>query len=92
MVEKINLVFPDEISKETFFTALKKEARIPICLNCKKLFGLGFPNTEEGVCDHLICEENHLICECEYAKMVRNLYASKEDGLIDITPYYRVEE
>ena len=87
---KINLKFEKEDQKQAFFELLKNHVKIPICRNCGLLFSLGFPNSETGLADHLICEENGLICFCEYSKMVRNLYnKAKEDGVIDISLFYR---
>lgn len=89
MVKEISLKIEDEQAKQKFFNLLKTLVRIPVCKNCGKLFGLGFPNSEEGICDRLICEENHLLCECEYFKIVENLFRAKKDGLIDIFKYYQ---
>jgi len=86
----INLVIHDPIVKERYFSLLRDVGEIPICRNCEKLFELGFPDSEMGVSDNLICHENDLICTCEYLKIVKNLYNSKEDGIVDITPYYEV--
>jgi len=86
----IRLVIEDPIVKERFFNILRDVGKVPVCRNCKKLFDLGFPDSEDGVADNLICHENDLICTCEYIKIVRNLHNSKEDGIIDITPYYEV--
>jgi len=86
----IQLVIQDTIVKERYFALLRDVGKIPVCRNCSKLFDLGFPDSEDGVADNLICHENDLICTCEYLKIVRNLYDSKEDGVIDINPYYEV--
>ena len=86
----INLVIKDKVVKERYFNLLVDQGKVPVCKNCGKLFDLGFPDSEDGVSDNLICHENDLICTCEYLKMVKNLYNSKEDGIIDITPYYEV--
>jgi hypothetical protein len=88
MTQKISLYIKDSSIKEAFFESLKS-ANVPICKNCDKLFGLGFPNTEEGLCDYLIAVENLLICECEYSKLVENLFKEKNDGLVDISNYYK---
>lgn len=92
MKENISLKIESEYIKKKYLHTLKHTGKIPVCLNCKKLFSLGFPNSEEGISDYLICQENYLLCECEYSKMVRNLYVQKEDGLVDMTQYYKVEE
>jgi hypothetical protein len=92
MKNNIKLIFNKEDTKNIYFDALKKQAKIPFCRNCGNLFQLSFPNTEEGVCDYLICQENLLLCECEYFNIVRNLYNQKGESLVDITPYYKVEE
>lgn len=86
--KQIQLIIEDSSVKEKYFDLLRYTAQIPICRNCGKLFDLGFPDTEEGVSDNLICHENDLICSCEYYKMVKNLYNSKEDGVMDTTKYY----
>ena len=78
----------DEL-KDNFFKLLK--ARILVCRNCGLLFEFGFPNTEEGLADHLICVTNKLVCSCEYSKMARNLYSDKKDGLIDVSKFYKKE-
>jgi len=88
--KRIDLVIHDNAIKERFFNFLKIVARIPVCRNCGKLFELGFPDTTDGMADNLICHENDLICECEYYKIVKNMYNSKEDGVIDIQRYYEV--
>lgn len=88
--KNINLVISDEVVKENYFYFLKHIISVPVCKNCGKLFDLGFPDTDEGISDNLICHENDLVCSCEYFKMIKNLYNSKEDGIIDITPYYEV--
>lgn len=92
MTESISLVFDNDETKNIYFEALKTKGKIPFCKNCGKLFSLGFPNNEIGVSDYLICQENYLLCECEYSKMVQNLYSQKGESLVDITPYYKVEE
>jgi len=86
----IQLVIRDPKVKERFFNLLRDVGKVPVCKNCEKLFDLGFPDSEDGVSDNLICHENDLICTCEYYKMAKNLYNAKEDGIIDITPYYEV--
>ena len=88
MAKTITLEIKDEKIKEAFFSFLKEEVKIPICKNCGKLFSLGFPSNETGICDRLICEENFLVCECEYSKIVEKLYSIEKDGVIDLTPYY----
>ena len=85
----IQLKIHDSEVKERYFQLLKRI--VPVCKNCGKLFDLGFPDSIKGVSDNLICHENDLICNCEYSKMVKNLYNSKEDGIINITPYYAKE-
>jgi len=86
----IQLVIHNPKVKERYFNLLIDKGRIPICKNCGKLFDLGFPDSEDGVADNLICHENDLICDCEYLNIVKNLYNSKEDGIVDTTPYYSV--
>jgi hypothetical protein len=86
----VDLVIHDPIVKERYLNLLRDVGKVPVCKNCKKLFDLGFPDNEDGASDNLICHENDLICNCEYYKMVKNLYNVKEDGIIDITPYYEV--
>ena len=88
----IQLVIHDPVVKERYFNLLRDVGKLPVCKNCGKLFDLGFPNTEEGTSDNLICHENDLVCTCEYMNIVKNLYNSKEDGVIDITIYYEVIE
>lgn len=87
MIE-VTLKLDDELQKQTFFELLRDGAKIPYCKACGFLFQFGFPNTDEGICDYLICLENELLCECEYSRIVRNLFSQKEDGLVDILPYY----
>lgn len=84
----IKLVIDDPQVKKNYFEFLRDTALIPVCRNCGKLFDLGFPDTEEGVADNLICHENGLICSCEYFRIVKNLFSTKEDGVIDIHTYY----
>ena len=91
MSKKIKLVFENEETKQVYFNALRDKVLIPVCKNCGKLFSLGFPNNDDGMCDYLICQENYLLCECEYFKMVRNLYSQDGEMLVDITPYYTVK-
>jgi len=86
----IKLLIRDPLVKERYFNLLRDIGKVPVCKNCSKLFDLGFPDSEDGVADNLICHENDLICTCEYSSMVKNLYNSKEDGIIDITLYYEV--
>lgn len=88
MTEKISLHISDDSIKQAFFESLKS-INIPICKNCSKLFGLGFPNTDDGLCDYFIAVENLMVCECEYSKLVENLFKQKSDGLVDISPYYK---
>jgi len=88
--KRINLIIHDPVVKQRFFDLLKKEGKIPVCKNCGKLFELGFPDSEDGVADNLICHENDLVCDCEYFKMVKNLYNATEDGIMDTTKYYEV--
>jgi len=89
-MKEISLVIEKEEDKKYYFDTLIK-AKIPVCKSCGKLFQYGFPNSEEGLCDYLISQENFLLCECEYHNIVRNLFSQKEDGLVDITPYYLVK-
>jgi len=84
----IKLILDDLKIKERYLNLLRDEGGVPICKNCGKLFDLGFPDSENGISDNLICHENDLICTCEYYKIVKNLYNSKEDGVIDISSYY----
>lgn len=86
-MEKINLKL-EEAEKLLYFELMRDQVKIPTCKNCGNLFSFGFPNSEIGLADHLICEENHLICECEYSKIVRNLFSDLKDGVIDISMYY----
>lgn len=82
------LVVNAELQKKLFdFFTLK--VRIPACLNCGKLFDLGFPGTEQGISDNLICAANHMICECEHNNIVRNLYEMKKDGSVDTSRFYK---
>ena len=89
MVQNISLEIKDANVKQAYFEILRDSAKIPVCLNCGKLFGLGFPNNETGISDRLICEENYLLCECEHMEMVRNLYSSAKECLVDISRFYR---
>ena len=89
MSNRISLVINNDEAKQLFYEVLRDKARIPVCKNCDQLFSLGFPNTDDGISDYLICQENHLLCECEYSNMVRNLYNQKGEVLVDITPYYK---
>jgi hypothetical protein len=89
MTEKISLYIADNHIRNVFFNSLKL-AGVPVCKNCNKLFSLGFPNNEDGISDYFIAVENSLVCECEYSKLVENLYNQKDDGLVDITAYYKV--
>jgi hypothetical protein len=91
-MKEISLVIENEEDKNLYFNTLRVEARIPICKSCGKFFQFGFPNDDEGICDFLICQENYLICECEYHTMVRKLMNQKEDGVLDISPYYVVKD
>ena len=88
MTEKIDLLFKEESQKKAYLEILKGGAKIPSCKACGFLFQFAFPNTEEGMCDYLICFENKLLCECEYHRIITNLYSQHSDGIIDITPYY----
>jgi hypothetical protein len=87
-MEYVSLKFEKEEHKEQYLEALVNQAKIPVCKACDKLFQFGFPDTPEGMSDYLICQENYLLCECEYNRIIRNMYSLKEDGLLDITPYY----
>ena len=84
----MDLKFKDDKIKAEYFRVLKEHVKIPVCYNCKKLFPLGFPNTEEGLQDSIICDQNDLLCKCEYYRIVSNIFKQKNDGTIDITPYY----
>ena len=86
----IQLIIHDSAVKERYLNLLIDQGKIPVCKNCGKLFDLGFPDTEDGVADNLICHENELVCVCEHLKIVKNLFNSKEDGIIDTAPYYEV--
>lgn len=77
----------DEI-KEKYFNLLRDDLRIPVCKKCKKLFNLGFPKSEQALCDYLICVANNLICFCENSKKVEKSYNSSGDGSLDISNYY----
>ena len=87
---EVSLIIKSEKAKQSFFDLLKYAVKIPVCKNCGKLFSLGFPNNETGICDRLICEENYLLCECEYFKIVQNLYLTNEDGIVDVFKYYEI--
>jgi len=87
-VKHIKLVISDDSVKKRYCEFIRDIVKIPICNNCSKFFELGFPNTETGILDNLICFENDLICDCEYSKIVKKLYNSKEDGIIDVISYY----
>ena len=89
-MKEVRLVIENLEVRKTYFEALKDKARIPYCKACGKLFQFGFPDNEQGICDYLICQENELLCECEYNRIVRNLFSQKEDGLIEIHPYYEI--
>lgn len=90
-MKEINLLIKEEENLNFYFNTLRDRGKIPICKSCGKFFQYGFPNSEEGICDYLISQENLLLCECEYHNIVRNLLNQKEDGLVDITPYYLVK-
>jgi hypothetical protein len=83
----MSLVISDPLIKEKYFNLLK-DMKIPVCKNCKKLFNLGFPKSEEALSDYLICVANDLICICENAKKVKKAYTSSGDSSIDIKNYY----
>jgi len=87
--KEISLVIKDEKIKQEYFNILVDKVKIPICKNCGKLFGLGFPSNDTGISDRLICEENYLVCECEYATIVKKLYSAEKDGVIDVSVYYQ---
>jgi len=88
MKKIVSLELPSDKHKGEFFRHLRDAGKVPVCKNCGKLFQFGFPDSEDGVSDYLICQENLLLCECEYNKIVKNLYNQKEDGLVDIFNYY----
>lgn len=90
-MKEISLFIEKEEDKFFYFDTLSIKAKIPICKSCGKFFQFGFPNDENGICDFLICQENYLICECEYHNIVRKLMNQKEDGVLDISPYYSVK-
>jgi len=87
--KEISLIISDSKVKERYLNFLHTEGKVPLCKNCKKLFDLGFPDSETGVSDNLICHENELICNCEHYNIVKNLFNSPEDGVLDISSYYR---
>ena len=89
-MKEIKLFIEDDGAKKNYFDFLKNQVKVPVCKSCGKFFQLGFDNSEEGVCDYLICQENSLLCECECHQIIRNLVNQKEDGIVDITPYYDV--
>jgi hypothetical protein len=91
MSEKVSLYIQDSGIREIFFNSLKSVG-IPVCKNCGKLFSLGFPNNDDGLSDYFIAVENSLVCECEYSKLVENIYNQKDDGLVDISFYYKVSK
>jgi hypothetical protein len=91
MTKIINLIFETSNQKEVYFEILKDNAGIPVCKSCGLLFQYAFPDSEQGICDYLICFENKILCECEYHRIVTNLYSQKSDGLIDISPYYLIK-
>jgi hypothetical protein len=90
MSVKVSLVIDNEETKDIYFNSLKSKAKIPYCKNCDKLFPLGFPNNEDGISDYLICQENYLLCECDYFRKVQELYSQGGDTEIDISGYYGV--
>lgn len=87
-MKEISLKIENEEHKQAYFKLLRDEGKVPFCKACGFLFQFGFPNTAEGISDYLICQENLLLCECEYNRIVRNLFSQKEDGLVEIFPYY----
>jgi len=86
----MNLKLEDEKLKEKLYNLLRDHGKVPSCKSCGKLFKFGFPNNHEGMVDFLICEENDLTCNCPNFKLIENLYKQKEDGLLDISPFYNV--
>jgi len=87
-LKEVNLIISEECHKKAFFDFLKDTAKIPICKKCGRLFGLGFPRSEDGIADRLICEENYLLCECENLIKVRELFSIEKDGELDISEFY----
>ena len=83
---KLNLLGEDE--KQKLLELFRDVVKIPVCLKCGKLFGLGFPESEEAISDYLICEENDLLCFCENSQKVREKFDLKKDQSINISPYY----
>ena len=88
--DSISLLFPDENTKKVYFLVLKNDVRIPVCKNCNKFFTLGFPSSEEGFLDYMICSENNLLCDCVHNDLVGRLFKQKGDGLVDISPWYHI--
>ena len=84
----MSLLIEDPIVKESYFNLLKA-TKIPVCRKCKKFFNLGFPKQEEALSDYLICVANELICVCENAKKVEELYSSSGESLLNIKNYYK---
>jgi len=85
----MSLKIENEIMKKTYFEYLRDFVHIPICINCEKLFELGFPKTEEALSDYLICKENDLICSCENYKKFKESCSKQPDDIVDISGFYK---
>jgi hypothetical protein len=89
-MKEITLVIPNEENLKEYIYFLKNKVKVPTCKSCGNFFQLGFENSEEGICDYLITQENNLLCDCEHYRIVRNLINQKEDGIVDVSAYYLV--
>ena len=88
-MKKIDLKIKDPKVKKAFFKLLKEKAKIPVCKKCGKLFPLGFPNSEAGIADKLICEESQMLCECENFEKIEEMFRAEKDGMLYISKYYK---
>lgn len=86
----MNLKIEDETIKEEYFKMLKNILNIPICLNCKLFFGLGFPKTDKAILDYIICVSNNLVCTCEnLKKLEKDIMNSDNKSHLKIEKYYK---
>ena len=86
----LSLKFPEENAKQAYTSILRDDVRVPVCKNCSCFFAYGFPTSDDGLLDYLICSENDLICDCIHHSVIARLLKQKGDSLVDITAWYHV--